>query len=52
VTDIKKKYDFDQLLFYNPFNRALTEDNEVTSNTILILLAGIRIAAIIGDKIP
>ena len=32
--------------------RALKEDNKVTSNTILILLAGINMAATIGDNVP
>ena len=32
--------------------RALKEDNKVTSNTMLILLAGISMAATIGDNVP
>jgi hypothetical protein len=35
-----------------PKRRALKEDNKVTSNTILILLAGISMAATIGDNVP
>ena len=39
-------------IYYRLFNLALAEVKTVTNATILILLAGIRIAATIGDKIP
>ena len=56
----------DNAFFYNIFRclyknycetgtlkrRALKEDNKVTSNTMLILLAGISMAATIGDSVP
>ena len=52
MMSIKPKTDFDHHSPYNFFNRALIVDNAVTSNTILMLLAGIKIAATIGDKMP
>src|ERR1019366_4648738 len=52
MISIKLKNDFNQHSVYKFFIRALTEDNAVTSNTILMLLAGIKIAATIGDSIP
>ncbi|HLK29656.1 MAG TPA: hypothetical protein VKT28_13855, partial [Puia sp.] len=33
-------------------NLALIEDNNVTSSTMLILLAGIKMAATIGESMP
>jgi hypothetical protein len=38
--------------YYSPFFRATKEDNRLTNNTILMLLAGIRIAATMGDNNP
>jgi len=52
MISIKPKNDFNHYSLYNFFIRALNVDNAVTSNTILMLLAGIRIAATIGDSIP
>lgn len=49
---VKEKNDFDQPQNCKCFMRALKEDKVVTSSTILILLAGINIAAIIGDSMP
>ena len=52
MMSIKPKTDFNHYSLYNFFIRALTVDNAVTSNTMLILLAGIKIAATMGDKMP
>ena len=52
MTIIKKGYDIYQFYFYKPLYRATAEDNAVTRNTMLMLLAGINIAAITGDKNP
>ena len=52
MISIKAINDFCQVLFYKCFNRALNEESKVTSNTMLILLAGIKIAATIGERIP
>ena len=39
-------------LLLNPNRLAFIEDNSVTNITILMLLAGISMAAIIGDRLP
>src|SRR5665647_724155 len=38
--------------YLNPICLALKEDSKVTSNTILMLLAGISMAATIGERVP
>jgi hypothetical protein len=40
------------ILYPNPIRLALRDDSNVTSNTMLILLAGISMAATIGERVP
>lgn len=49
---IKTKYDFGHVAIPSPFLRATDEERMVTNSTMLILLAGIRIAAIMGESVP
>lgn len=52
MISIKTNNDFCHSKNYKCLSPALKEDNAVTSNTILILLAGIKMAATIGERIP
>lgn len=47
---VKHRTDFRHSLFYRPFRLAISEVSMLTNSTILILLAGIKIAAIMGDS--
>jgi hypothetical protein len=54
MTSVKKGDDlcqfFEKCVTYNPFNLALTDEANETNNTMLMLLIGIKIAAIMGDR--
>ncbi len=49
---INSRHDFGQLEIYSPFCFAIYEESKLTKMTILILLTGISIAAIMGESVP